>query len=607
MLRWCKQIPHFAGTITEMVRLAWQAQPTVFVGILLLTALQGALPLATAWLTKMLFDLLAGALTGSLTASLSRDILPILIAQAILLILNQMTIPATVYLEAEMGRRLTVTIQSTVYKKMSSFVGMAYFETPGFYDTFRLASRGAQYGPAQSLNTLTTLFQNAITLTGFLGALVAFNPLLAGLVGLAALPKLYMQMKVHRQRFSLAFTISPDERRTFFYGYLLSGVEAAKEIRMFGLADYLLKALLNTYEKIHGHQRSQEQCELRSKLSLESLSTFVSSMAFMIVVLQAFASRLSLGDVTLYTNAIRSIQGALSGMVSALSSLSEHALFFTHYKKLMSLPQPVRVSIPGRSIPTLASGIELRNLSFRYNEQHPWVLRKVNLYISAGSCLALVGLNGAGKTTLVKLLTRLYDPTEGQILWDGIDIGEFDPAHLRQQMGVIFQDFMRYDLTAQENIGLGDVERVADIGRVRQAAQKASVHTTIEGLPHGYQTMLSRMFSNDDSGVDLSGGEWQKIAIARMYMRSADLLILDEPTAALDAQAEYEMYNRFIEVVKERTCLLISHRFSTVRMADVIAVLDGGRIVEYGSHDMLLSQGGIYAGLYNIQAERYRA
>jgi len=606
MLRWTRQIPQFARTILDMIRLAWQAQPAVFAGILLLTALQGALPLATAWLTKMLFDLLAGALTGSLTASLGRDILPLLIAQAILLIFNQMTIPASVYLDAEMGRRLTVTVESAMYEKMGSFVGMAYFETPEFYDTFRLASRGAQYGPAQSLNTLTTLFQNAITLTGFLGVLVAFDLLLASLVGLAALPELYMQLKIGRQRFGLAFDLSPDERRTFFYGYLLSGVEAAKEIRLFGLSDYLLKALSNTYQKIHARQRRQEQGELRLKLLLESLSTVVSSLAFVIVVLQAFASRLSLGDVTLYSNAVRSIQGALSGMVFALSRLSEHALFFTHYRKLMSLPQPVRVSIPGRPISALAGGIELRNLSFRYSEQHPWVLRNVNLLIPAGSCLALVGSNGAGKTTLVKLLTRLYDPTEGEILWDGVDIREFDPACLRRKMGVIFQDFMRYDFTAQENIGLGDVERVADIDHVRRAAQKAGVHATIESLPHGYQTMLSRMFAEDGYGVDLSGGEWQKIAIARMFVRDADLLILDEPTASLDAQAEYEIYSRFIELVEGRTSLLISHRFSTVRMADVIAVLANGRIIELGTHNELIANMGTYAKLYNMQAERYR-
>jgi ATP-binding cassette subfamily B protein len=214
----------------------------------------------------------------------------------------------------------------------------------------------------------------------------------------------------------------------------------------------------------------------------------------------------------------------------------------------------------------------LRNVSFRYTEEHPWVLRELNLIIPAGKCLALVGANGAGKTTLVKLLTRLYDPTEGQILWDGIDIREFRPEELRSRIGAIFQDFMQYSLTAQENIGLGDVENIKNLSRIHNAAVKAGVHTAINNLPQGYQTILSRWLGDDDSGVDLSGGEWQKIAIARMFMRDADLLILDEPTSALDAQAEYETYNRFVNLMAKRTSLLISHRFSTVRMADTIAV-----------------------------------
>ncbi len=589
-----------------MLRLAWQAQPAIFIGLILLTALQGVIPLATAWLTKVLFDLLAQGLGGGTTLNLARDILPVLLAQAVLLIASQMIIPASGYLNAELGRKLTDTIQSAVYKKISSFVGIAYFETSEFYDTFRLASRGAQYGPIQSLNTLTTLFQNAIILTGFLGALVAFNPLLAGLVSLAALPQLYTQLKIGRQRFGLAFELSPDERRAFYFGHLLSDTEAAKESRLFGLANHFLNGLLSTYRKIHQAQCRQELGELRWELFLESLSTFVSSAAFVVVVIQAFANRLSLGDVTLYTSAIRSVQGALNGIVFALSNLNEHALFFTHYDSLMALPQPVQVVSPARPVPAQVSVFELRNVSFRYTERHPWVLQNVTLSIPAGKCLALVGLNGAGKTTLVKLLTRLYDPTEGQILWDGIDIREFAPEDLRHRMGVIFQDFMCYDFTAQENIGIGDVERIADIARVRQAAQKAGVHHTIENLPQGYQTMLSCMFADNGAGVDLSGGEWQKIAIARMFMRDADLLILDEPTAALDAQAEYDIYSRFIELVKGRTGLLISHRFSTVRMADVVAVLEDGHITEYGSHDKLLSLGGTYARLYNMQAERYR-
>jgi ATP-binding cassette, subfamily B, bacterial len=240
------------------------------------------------------------------------------------------------------------------------------------------------------------------------------------------------------------------------------------------------------------------------------------------------------------------------------------------------------------------------------------VLRSIDLNFPAGKCLALVGLNGAGKTTLVKLLTRLYDPIEGQILWDGVDICEFDPVELRSRMGAIFQDFVRFDLAAFENIALGDVSKLSNGSKpfveklAREAARKAGIHDTIEKLPQGYDTILSRWLAEDGHGVDLSGGEWQKIALARMFMRDADLLILDEPTAALDVQAEYDIYSRFVELMSSKTSLLISHRFSTVRMADVIAVLEDGSIIEYGGHEELLARAGTYAKLYNMQADRYR-
>jgi ATP-binding cassette subfamily B protein len=424
-------------------------------------------------------------------------------------------------------------------------------------------------------------------------------------VGIAVLPQLYAQLKLSHQRVGLAVGNSPRERRASYYGHVLSGVQFAKEVRLFNLAEFFLQAFRRTFQEISQVQRQQQARELRWQVALAGLTSLVASGAFVLVMFRAFAGELSLGDVTLYTSAVASIQGALTSIILALSTLNEGILFFRRYTELLALPQPLSLASSPPPVPRLTSSIELRNVSFRYSEQHPWILRDVSLFIPAGQCMALVGLNGSGKTTLVKLITRLYDPSEGQILWDGIDIRAFAPQDLRRHCSTIFQDFTRYDLTAHENVGLGDVTRLEESAYVCQAAIQAGIHDTITSLPNGYQTTLSRWLAGNGPGVDLSGGEWQKIALARMLTRQVDLMILDEPSASLDAEAEYDLYHHFVELVGGQTSLLISHRFSTVRLADQIAVLDEGRITECGAHDELLMRGGRYAALYRMQAEQF--
>jgi ATP-binding cassette, subfamily B, bacterial len=530
----------------------------------------------------------------------------LLIAQAGLITISQFINPVNQYLNAELGRQLSLKINTRIYQKLNSFVDLSYFEDPHFHNTIELATRGAQVSTLQSLVVVTNLLQGGITVATFLGVLLAFNPLLAAVIGGAVLPQLYVQLKFGGQRFGIAFSNSPKERRASYYGRVLSWVGYAKEVRLFNLGDYFLNSFVQTTQEVQQAQRAQQRRELRWQLPLALLASTITTGAFVVVILQAFSGRLSLGDVALYTSAVTSVQGALLSIALALSQMNESALFYRQYTKLLALPQPLAICTSGQAVPPLTSGITVSDVSFRYSDQHPWVLRHIDLFLPASQCLALVGLNGAGKTTLVKLLTRLYDPIEGQILWDGIDIRKFDPGELRQHMSTIFQDFARYDLTAQHNIGLGNIAQIENSEVVQQAAMKAGVHDRMVELPQGYQSFLGRWLASDGSGVDLSGGEWQKIALARMFMREADLLVLDEPTAALDAQAEYDLYTHFRELMRGRTSLLITHRFSTVRMADTIAVIESGQITEYGTHDELLLLRGTYANLYNMQAENYK-
>ena len=601
-----KSIKQFLSPILQMVRLAWQARPLLLVTLILLDIVQGLVPLATAWLTKLLFDSLAQGLQSGAGSELSFQIIVILVAQVMVGIFSYLLGQANNYAKAELGRKLTLHVQQMVYCQINSFAGLRYFEDPEFHDTVSLGIRGAGQGPTQTVQNFSNLLRSLAVLVSFIGVLLLFNLLLALAVIVAVLPQLYTQTQIGRQRFRLAAANTFRQRQMSYYGNLLSNEHYVKEVRLFGLAEWLLKGFLGIATEYHQTKRQQEVREIKWQLPVELLARLAAGGAFIFIALQVLAGRLTIGDITLYMSAVSSVQANLAGIIFALAGINENALFYRQFMRLMALPSDIPAPAAAQPVPPLRQGIELRDVSFRYAESRPWVLRHANLFIPAGQCLALVGLNGAGKTTLVKLLTRLYDVTEGEILWDGIDIRQFDPAALRQQMGVIFQDFARYNLTLRENIGVGDVAHLDDEARIRQAGRQAGLADVIHKLPRGYDTVLSRWLVEEaDAGGELSGGQWQKVALARLFMRQAALHILDEPTAALDAQAEHEIFEQFVDLAAGRTSLLISHRFSTVSMAGVVAVIENGRITEYGSHADLMAAGGSYARLYRLQASKY--
>ncbi|WP_433436899.1 ABC transporter ATP-binding protein [Nonomuraea sp. CA-141351] len=578
--------------------------PVLAVSQLGATVLAGLLPTGTVWTTKTLVD---GLTTGQ------REQVLVPVAALVVLGLVAGVLPhLTGYLRAESDRRLDLLLQDRLYERVNGFHGLSRFENPVFLDELRMAAQatGNAMGPITS--GLFDLGRNVISLAGLLAALAVLSPLMAGLVALAALPILAARMSLEKRRIKVIAGQSAAARRQIFYSSLITDVAAAKEVRLFGLGGFLKRRVLGELAVLQAGERRLDRREAFTQSSLAALSAAVSGAGLLWAVHSALAGRLTLGDVTAFAAAVAGTQAALVATVDNAANARQALLLFAHHERVMSSPGDLPAPGEPEALPALRRGIELRDVWFRYDESHPWVLRGVDLTIPHGASVALVGLNGAGKSTLIKLLCRFYDPSRGAILWDGIDIRDVPPAELRARMGVLFQDYMSYDLTASENIGVGEIEAMSDRARIQAAAELAGAHETVQALPRGYDTMLSRVFfgpEDDDpqAGVMLSGGQWQRLALARALVRERrDLLILDEPSSGLDAQAEYEVHRRLREHREGRTSLLVSHRLGAVRDADLIVVLGDGRIVEQGTHHELMSMGSRYAHLFDTQASGYR-
>lgn len=594
-------------------RLTWRAGPWSASGQLLCAIVGGLLPACGVWLTKLIMDGIATGRSGAELFTWSAGLAAVGLTGAALS-------EFTRYLRGQLSRKVDRLVQARLYAAVCSFQGLSRFEDPRFRDRLQLATQagGGLLEPATT--GLFTLGGSVITLVSLLATIFVLSPAMAGLVLLAAVPSLLAQMALRKRWAGAILEITPANRRHLFYTSLITDVPAAKEIRLLGLGAFLRRRLLGELDTVHAGERRIDRQEFGTQILLSVLGGAIAGAGLIWAIQGAADGRLSIGDVSAFIAAVAGAQQSLVSLVSAIANAYQALLTFAHYCYVTSLPDDLP-SPPPRSeramrpvLRPLREGIELRDVWFRYDEAHPWVLRGVNLTIPYGRSVALVGLNGAGKSTLVKLLCRFYDPTRGAVLWDGIDIREVDPAELRDRVGVLFQDFMSYDLTAAENVGLGDLSALDDRTRIERAAHEAMIHTSIEALPHGYETLLSRIFTTEQdkddptTGVIFSGGQWQRLALARTLMRAdRDLLILDEPSAGLDAQAEHEVHAGLRRHREGRTSLLISHRLGAVRDADQIVVLSNGSVVERGTHDELTATDGVYAGLFAIQASGYRA
>ncbi len=594
-------------SITNIQRafsVVWSAHPTSAVAMLATTLVGSLLPAGQAWVGKLIVDTVVTAVnTGAGAPAGLQAALPLLVLEFGLFVVQAANGQARRFAEHVLHARINLTINSRIIRKALE-LDLAHFENAAYYDTLQNARREADWRSLQIVNGGFYLVQNVITLLSFAALLLRFSPWLAVLLFAATIPAFVAQSQYAELSFRVLSWRAPEARKLQYLEHLLTDYDAVKEIKLFGLGEPLLGRYADLFWKFLREDQTIAQRRSLASLGWGLVATLSYYTAYAWIVWRAVGGEITIGDMAMYLGLARQSQGMFEAIFYGLSDLYENGLFMSNLFAFLELQPQMLTATQPRPVPAhIQSGIEFRHVSFRYEGHDAYALRDINFTIRPGEKIALVGRNGAGKTTLIKLLTRLYDPTEGQILLDGVDLREYALTDLRQRIGVIFQDFVRYHLAAAENVGFGQIEALEDRPRIVGAAEKSGAHPVINSLPQGYETPLGRWFAK---GRDLSGGEWQKIALARAFMRDCEMIVLDEPTAALDAENELRVFQQFRELTEDRMAVLISHRFSTVRMADRIYVLQDGEIAEQGSHADLLELGGTYARLFSLQAESYR-
>jgi ATP-binding cassette subfamily B protein len=585
------------------VKLVWQTSRWSTVGLAFLTLAAALLPASQAWVGKLIVDGAVASIQQGADPERVRSVFVYLILELSLFLLATGLNQARRLIQQLIQLQLANRIRGEIIGKALT-LDLAFFEHPDFYDRLQNARRESGYKPGDLINDTFLIVQNTITLISFAVLLLRFSPWLVIILLAASIPAFIAETRFSEEGFRLLTRRAPETRQINYLARLLTEDISAKEIKLFNIGDTLLTRYMTLFDKFFREDKSLAVRRAVAGFGLGLIATLGFYGSYAWIVWHTVQGKISLGDMTLYLTIFRQGQSTFQAILSAVGSIYENNLFMANLFDFLGLKPQMGFAARNCLLPVpLRSGIEFRGVGFRYPERKEWALHDINLTMRPGEKIALVGPNGAGKTTLIKLLTRLYDPTEGTIRIDGIDIRELDPLELRQRIGVIFQDFVRYHLPASENIGFGQIEALDRMDQIIASARKSGAHAIVESLPDGYQTMLGRWFHG---GHELSVGQWQKIALARAFMRDAEILVLDEPTASLDAETEYEIFRHFQELTIGKMAILISHRFSTVRMADRIVVIQEGRIAEIGSHQDLLRQEGIYAHLFSMQAEGYR-
>ena len=587
----------------KAVNLVWTTSHTLTIILAILTLVAGLLPAAVAYIGKLIVDAVVETRNLSLQDNLNTSF-PLMYvgleAVAVVLLAGSqrgLSIAQSL-LRVLLGQRVNVLI---IEKALT--LELRQFEDSEFYDKMTNARREASSRPLSLVNRTFGLVQSGLSLLTYGALLISFSGWAVAILILAAIPAFVAETRFAGQAFRLFRWRAPETRQQRYLETLVAREDFAKEVKLYQLGEMLLGRYRSLFHQLYGEDRDLTIKRGFWSYLLGLLSTATFYVAYAWIVVETVVGRISLGDMTMYVTVFRQGQTTFSSALTSIGGMYEDNLYLSNLYEFLEEQVPIRY---GRAIKGTSpqDGIRFENVYFTYPGSIKPALKDISLHLKPGEKLAIVGENGSGKTTLIKLLTRLYTPESGRILLDGLNLEEWDLDLLRRRIGVIFQNFVRYQFTVGENIGVGDVEKLEDEKAWEIAAEKGMAQPFIERLPDGFTTQLGRWFK---SGQELSGGQWQKIALSRAFMRkNADILVLDEPTSAIDSQAEYEIFDRFRNLTKDKMVFLISHRFSTVRMADKIVVIEQGELLETGTHEELLKANGRYATLFSLQAQGYR-
>ncbi|MGC1309301.1 MAG: ABC transporter ATP-binding protein [Phormidesmis sp.] len=587
----------------RLTRLVWAATPVSLMVSIFLTLTSSLIPATQIYISKLIVDRVVALVgEGAAIAFITQSLLPLVAAGFGFLLLQAILTQLDGYNTQVMSDRFLL-YANTQLLQQATRLDLAHYESSKFHDVLDRAQQSGSSYPMRVLRLSLTLLGQVTRLFGLLALLLRFNPLVFVLLLLSALPTFWVSVRFSERRFWMTRRQTPSRRLADYFGKVLTEPQFVKEVRLFNLGSYLVEQYHSIREDFNQESKVLARRQGLAQVSLEIVSAVGFYGAYALVLWETIRGLVTIGDLTLYAGTFQQAQAATSSILLSIATLYEFNLYVSQYFEFIDLSPQVTSPAHAKPFPEpIREGLILKDVYFTYPGSDSPTLKNINLTVGPEECIALVGLNGSGKTTLLKLLTRLYDIDRGLIAIDDIPLSAFNLKSLRRNIGVLFQDFARYALSAKDNIGFGNLPGRTNNRQIEQAAINAGASDVITSLDKGYETVLGKMFTG---GVDLSGGQWQKIGLARAFMSGAQVLILDEPTAAVDAIAEHDLFERFRQLTQGKMTFLVSHRFSTVRMADRIVVLENGEIIENGTHEQLMAQQGRYEEMFRLQAESY--